>query len=317
MIVKKISFKNDVRPAQIIQANHVDINKNSQTKNMPWLQTQPKKKLVLQPKGRKASKSYNEAEYEKFLTFSELTDDPYWKTLINQIADNKLPKGYIFKNGYLIYKNNTKKCKRLQIHDDPETATKQIIDFFKETGGYRSNIDQSISARFESLQNESNKNMLVGEYKWSDIPKSMKDILIDEYINNFCRVNNLSRNNLLKMKTMVALGFMIGYLNNNSIVFVDGTVTNINGLRFSTNNNTFEFDNSVTFQRKNKAKLKIKSDELMFYPRDKYEHKNSLCYVDSWVKLIKTFDKRLAKSDDDKNSESYESNLDNGDSISI
>ena len=287
------------------------ISPTQNVKHMPWLQVPVKKKPVKGPKGRRG-RGHSEAEFEKFLEYAQMIDDPYWRTLLTQMSNNKFPKGYIFKTGYLIYKNNTKKCKKLQIPDNHSEAVSAIIDFFRETGGYRSNRDQSLTVESNKLHRQSTQTKPLAECTWSEITsKNIREMLIEEYIDACCQSMKLNSQQRNQMTTTVNLGFILGHFSVNSVVFEEGSVKSISGLTYSEDTGKFSFDwSKIVKTYKPKPRPKFKSDESLFFPIDNQKSRSGFCYLTAWCKLIRSMEKIAAVKAADRSTESVSESQD-------
>lgn len=74
--------------------------------------------------------------YPIFEEFAENIDDPYWIKIFEDATNGRFPKGFLLQKNSLIYKQAGKVKDRILI-----SSPSEIINFFKQHGGFRSDED--------------------------------------------------------------------------------------------------------------------------------------------------------------------------------
>jgi len=214
--------------------------------NMPWMKpTKTKKIKIVNP------------IFEQCI---ELTNDPYWKTIFTNAMLGKLPSGFSYSDGNLVYKKGNKLIKTL-LSGNPINILTTSLDFFRTNGGLYSDID-----RERELIN-ANAGMTFQQMTWAQICKNsiLKRLLIHAYLKKLAKSDAEYKN----LKTIVNIGMIVGIITNSDIEYRNGEITNIPNIVYREGIWMLE-DNG---KRKKVINAKIK-------------HKNKNDYLSSWKKYL-------------------------------
>lgn len=206
-----------------------------------------------------------------FLDCSQLTDDPLWKSVFENAAYGKFPRGFTYREGVLTYKVRSKTF-TFEVPQVAYEALPQCVDFIKRTSKIASKADreQDRAEIEERLQNQ----VTLDKCSWSDIKKKkVKALLISSFIEEVARNYHMTSKQKEYFKTVLNVGFSLGYLDKDDIVFEHGQVRSITGLIYDNTLRKFVIDPSRT------AKLR-KTTKPAPEPRPK------LSFIDMWYEFV-------------------------------
>lgn len=163
-------------------------------------------------------------DFPIFRQCSYLTTDPMWMAIFTQASDGKFPRGFMFREEYLIYKHGSKSS-RLEI---PATATADevfpnCLRFFKETAGIRSELDE---LKLQEPVENSDEPL-----DWKKVPKRVQNFQISLYVSNLDTEYKFTTETKNKLITMINLGFNLGYLTKEDVLFTRKEILSIQGIR--------------------------------------------------------------------------------------
>lgn len=163
-----------------------------------------------------------------FLECSQLTDDSLWKELLENASHGKFPRGFTYRDNILTYKIRSKTF-TLEVSNNPFEALTQCIDFMKRTARIASEADKERD-RFE-IEEKLREQVALDQCNWSDIKKKkVKALLISSFIERTARERCYTPKQKDYFKMILNVGFSLGYLSKNDIVFEGGQITRIEGL---------------------------------------------------------------------------------------
>ena len=183
----------------------------------------------------------------------ELIDDPYWKSIFTKAVTGKLPTGFSYKDGHLIYKRGNK-VKKTLLSGTPIEILTCCLDFFRENGGLYSDIDKE-----KDLIDRSNV-VTFYQKSWGEISKNttLKKLLINSYIRSITNKDEYEY-----LKTLVNMGMIVGIISDNDIEYKDGNIVSINGI-IKENNKWILVDNGKR-KKLSSNKVKTKTNTMDYY----------------------------------------------------
>lgn len=220
------------------------------SQKMPWLD--------------KTKKNKHQISYPIFQQLSDLTDDPFWKSILDKAAAGKLPTGFSFRDGVLTHKKGNKPAKVI-LGSNPVEALQAAITMFREHGGIMSDLD-----RQRDLANQPEVPRF-SDLTWADLSKmkEVKALLIAEYIRRL----GLSPDQQQHLQTIINIGFTLGSLTDQNIVYNRGRIQDITGIGRD-GSGRFYLMSSGKARRSTTTKAKVTEDKGMFLVRwQKYLHK--------------------------------------------
>lgn len=209
--------------------------------------------------------------HQIFMDCAQLTDDPLWKSVFENAAFGKFPRGFTYREGVLSYKVRSKVF-TFEMPQLAYEALPQCVDFMKRTGKISSKADQEQDRAEieERLQNQ----VTLDRCSWGDIKKKkVKALLISSYIEDTARAYHMTQKQKEYFKIVLNVGFSLGYLNKDDIVFEEGQVQNITGLVYDEALRKFVIDPSRTPKLKKTTKV---TPEL----------KSKLSFIDMWYDFV-------------------------------
>lgn len=236
----------------------------------PWMNAIQSSTTTTTAKPRK-SKAQPVVVNPIFMECAQLTDDPLWKSLFENSAYGKFPRGFTYREGVLSYKVRSKVF-TFEMPQLAYEALPQCVDFMKRTGKIASKADQEQDRMEieERLQNQ----VTLDRCNWSDIKKKkVKALLISSYIEETAKAYNMSSKQKEYFKIVLNVGFSLGYLNKDDIVFEEGQVRSITGLTYDPVLKKFAIDSTRTAKLKKTSKI---TPEL----------KSKLSFIDMWYDFV-------------------------------
>lgn len=208
-----------------------------------------------------------------FLEYAKYTNDPFWSKLFCDVAIGKLLRNFYYNGTRLIHRkmrSGKSKINEIVIHDDPEIAANQCIDFFKTYSRIRSSLDKIKEKQIEEEILLSQKN---NQLQRSDLKGKKRDGHILNFIQNMTKTLSLTQNERKQLQTIITNGFLLGKFKNDNIVIEGCYIIDIKGLSFNEDNRIFTINNNK------KTNFKIKN----------FEKENE--YLDSQTKLKSNYRK--------------------------
>jgi len=210
-----------------------------------------------------------------FVGYLPFVKDPFWFDLLKNALYNRWPKGFYFLKDKLTYiQRGATKNKSFEFtisevlsfkeDENHEKTNKKNIEemfsFIKSKCSIRSDIDKN-NERLRLMEANSNK---VDKFSRKQRELSVLDYVIlkaDEF--------NYKKNFARKILNFVNYGFSLGYLDyNKDLVFVNGKLTNINGLNINRSGFSFDTDRKPRF----KKTLKVYNDrQFLSFNKCKYK----------------------------------------------
>ncbi len=202
----------------------------------------------------------DELIYPIFLECCKYTDDIFWKYIFEDFAYGKTPYGtYITKN-FLCCNYKTREFSyKINTDKSPEVLYNEIYDILFNKFGLLSNKDKVKKRElFDSTQKEIDNQQLSN---WNSIKKkSVKNILVENYIIEKKKKFNLSFNQIKKLLSIIVIGIIFKTISSADIDYSNSKINNINGFTFSNkkihmNKNIYDFNFMTSPRIINEKKL--------------------------------------------------------------
>jgi hypothetical protein len=297
------------------------------SENVPWFQSanevqvkQVKEKTVKKPvKSRDSAKSKPEVIYPIFAEASELTEDRFWKSILNDASIGKFPKVFYFVNGTLSYKL---KNKIVTVNIDMKNARNALdilCTFMRDRAGILSDIDMIEKNKEQRIRMSIIADVEINS--WSQIKcKTHRSILIAKIVSSISNIYDLDKNASSNLEDLIRLGILAGYFNNTTIHVENGYITGIDGLIYNgegsynidTNNiivkkapksrsNTSAFQqysNEDTNDIYTSTSIKdLPSSNGLDNDDKEFSNNNEkVNFIKLWIKFLKSLEKRLVKN---------------------
>lgn len=183
---------------------------------------------ALQGKGANTKTRTKKSEvihFSQFEAAAEKVSDPFWKDTLKLCARRKFPKGFLYGGGVLKHRGSSQSLNVMEL--DSESAAGAIVTFLRENGKIYSPIDEVNSKSCEDLVLED----MISKYSdWSKIFKSSSRR--SQYVWSFVFENFEELPPALKKElyTKINIGFELGYLIKEDVVFEFGRIISIEGI---------------------------------------------------------------------------------------
>lgn len=175
----------------------------------------------------------DELMYPIFLECCKYTDDIFWKYIFEDFAYGKTPYGtYITKN-FLCCNYKTREFSyKIDIEKTPEVLYNEIYDILFNKFGLLSNKDKLKKRElFDSTQKEIDNQQLSN---WNSIKKkSVKNILVENYIIDQKKKYNLTFSQIKKLLSIIIIGIIFKTITSSDIDYSNSKINKINGFEFS------------------------------------------------------------------------------------
>ena len=212
------------------------------------------RETITRPKGKSRSTALINPVFMKIRRY---IDDDYWKSFLEELAINKFPKGFSFKDGYLIYRKPGKTYKT-KLDDDREIAGKQTIEFFHEYASKYSPDEKKIVVEEDY------------EITWKGLKNLEKYVYIEDYIKRMKSKWKLNQEEFAYFSNEITNGINNGSIKSNRIILKGKGIKKIEDVEFD--RDTREFEIKLTSRRTNtKSKASKRVDPL----------------VKQWIKYLK------------------------------
>lgn len=200
--------------------------------------------------------------YPIFHEASEFTFDPYWKQVFDECSKGKFPKGSSIDNtGKIVYfkskQNNVSKTYKL--NDDPKKVFQELKQLFYEQINLKSNRDRQVIKDELNDICENLKETFAGT--WQKIKrKKIKDPIIRSFILDLKSKYELNDEETKQLIQLIKLGFIFNWIDNNSVIYKDQRILDIESLHFNPDERKFILDKpSGPCRREYKSKSKLLS----------------------------------------------------------
>jgi hypothetical protein len=176
------------------------------------------------------------------------TSDPFWKDIFSQAVYGRFPKGFILRDGILMYRFKSKQYK-IKLPDNVESLAALIMKFMQQTRNILSiqdklNIQESA---IEKSKNEESPSNNMNNWKKIKLVK-LQDLLKTIYIDRQTEELNLSSQEKQQLKEILHLGIFLKAFTD--IQLKDGLIEHVIGLEWDAENRKFFLGKIV---KKNKS----------------------------------------------------------------
>ncbi len=241
---------------------------------MTWLQTPTK---ISKNKGKKFKQP--KMQYEIFCKAADYVTDPYWKELLMKAAYGKFPQKFKYIHPKLIFRYKDKLWD-VEITDDAPVVANIFVQFILEHSTLRSELDieKELKHRDEVLE--------LHYRSWKDIKhKKIKKALLSQYIDTLKRQYNLAKTDMDSLKTLVNVGFLFNYFNNETVIYTNGKIMKIVGLVYDQDTKKFHIDsNNMKTLKMSKPGPSIPDDE--YFSKHKTLNITKVPIMDVWYSFV-------------------------------
>ena len=207
-----------------------------------------------------------------FTEAAEYAPSDYWRQMLLDAGQGKLPTSYNYRDGNLTYrsKRKTAKVEKLVCPQDPQQLALAVQQFFRRTSGIMSEEDQYVYAhkQDDTLQT-----------KWSRIRSSaQRKQLLEQYIDAKCKEYGLTEAEHTTTLQTLNLGFCLGAFP--AVHLSDeGRVVDVEGFLYDPERRRFWFK-----KPKGRVRKPVGTDEV--YEEDHVT--TEAAWIKPWIRLLRT-----------------------------
>jgi len=159
-------------------------------------------------------------------------NDTFWKETFEELSYGNCYQGSYINKGFICSNVKGKEFIYKFIDKEPDRIYQDVIKLFKEKLNIMSKNDRKILIdEFEEVE----KNLKsIKNTDWVDIKKkSLKDILLQNFLIKTKKIYELSDYQLKKLYNSINLGLMLKSIKNTDIIYDNGEIREIKGILFS------------------------------------------------------------------------------------
>jgi hypothetical protein len=230
------------------------------------------------------------ATLETFTQASERVACGYWKKLFSDAGHGKFPTGYVFRDGFLVYRGRYKndKVETVRCVSSLDEFLPAVQAFFRRTSGLMPQHEQdatvlsSTSGSMERLISQASSSASGTELKWSKIVSgTQRRNLIDQFITRESETYNLTPTQRNEAYKTLMLGFCLGAFPTVHLSET-GEIDRIEGWVYDSDTKRFKFKKPKTQPRKPvDVDAPSASD-------DPYAHVRDTLWMKPWIRLLRT-----------------------------
>lgn len=169
------------------------------------------------------------------------TLDSFWRDEFGKLACNHFPPGMRYDSNHhnIILKLDGKKTEVISLPEDKPAETFQVImKILKERYDMRSSRDLKVQKK--AIEDAMKKREIDLDCEFRNIkPRQLKDQLIMDYLLSLKLRYRLSNSEFRHLVSVVQLGFQFRSLSPSDVIYADGVVSDIQGLKFDNKNRVF------------------------------------------------------------------------------
>lgn len=195
--------------------------------------------------------------YDLFEKCSNFTFDEKWKSLFDDCAKGKFPKGLKYdaeKNTISIKTRESKKITYVPLSDDPHLVFSTMMDVFRESLGLYSVKD--LKEKKNQMDEAKNTNTVNLDCSWKKLkPRYLKERFIVDYIASLQEKYNLNKREVKNLSCLIVIGFQFRSLQAEDVDYSNGKINDIKGLTFDKNKRIFTIPESRSNSNKTEKQV--------------------------------------------------------------
>ena len=207
-----------------------------------------------------------------FTEAAEYTPSAYWKHVLLEAGQGKLPASYNYRDGILTYrsKRKTAKVEKLVCPQDPQQLAASVQLFLRRTSGIMSEEDQYVYAH---------KQDDTVPTKWSRVRSAaQRKQLLEQFVATKGQELGLTAKEIDETLRTLNLGFCLGAFPNVQMSD-DGRVVEIEGFTYDPDRRRFGFK-----KPKGKVRKPVETDDV--YDEDHVTTESA--WIKPWIRLLRT-----------------------------
>ena len=283
----KLNLNRNTNPRNPPRTNHP----MTTVRLMPWLKTPMMNggaRSRSRPRPKRCQLVVINPIFEQFI---ETLKDPFWVNVMKECSYGKFPRGTSFRNNILSYRKGVKVLSE-ELNNDLIDGPQKCIEFFQTHCNLKSDNDLLLERERLDVCGINGPKILT--MSWSEIRSgSVKQSIILDFIYKIHSERNLNREKLNNLKTQVNLGFTLKYFTSDHVVFSNGVILDIKGLKWDHHKEEFYIDLSIANTPKITKLKDFLSGEVYKDPEHKVTPKSTYVdYAKKWSKTSEQINKK-------------------------
>jgi hypothetical protein len=183
-----------------------------------------------------------EVIYPIFLKCIDYTgNDTFWRETFEELSYGNCYQGSYINKGFLCSNIKGKEFIYKFIDKEPDRIHQDVIKLFKEKLNIMSRNDRKIL--IDEIEEVEKNLKCIKNTDWIDIKKkSLKDILLQNFLIKTKKVYELTDYQLKKIYNSINLGLMLKSIKNTDIIYDNGEIKEIKGIVFHTGKYLIDID---------------------------------------------------------------------------
>lgn len=253
-------------------------------------------------KNRASARGAPTIEYPIFKQAAELTADPFWQSVFNNMALGTFPRSSKYVNNMLTYKIKSKTYNVTVDQENPASALEDVSFFLRTKAKMLSPTDKLILssqakeqlARATEIEIDSWAKIRTVEHRKQLISRYVRDVAADLRLNEA---------DIKRLEAYIVMGCTAGHFGPHNITVEGGVISNIKGYKWTEcgpkpeTGYAFKMKKPAKSRRTTKVKEEV-TDTSTSQGDDEQEQcgvKNKTSLYKSWLKLLTKLDKSSSK----------------------
>lgn len=166
--------------------------------------------------------------YPIFLECCQFAEDTFWENIFEDLAYGRYPYGTYINKGFICCSYKGKEFSYKIERKDPNVLYNELYKLFNTRLGILSQKEK-LKKRLDF--HEAEKIIKESRHKWGDIrKKNIKDLLIERYVIELRRKNNLSIKQSKHLLSLISLAILFKIITAKDITYEEDEIKNINGI---------------------------------------------------------------------------------------
>lgn len=170
--------------------------------------------------------------YPQFLEILKFEEDPFWKSIFEEMAYGICPYGSYLNKGFLCCNFKGKEFNYKIENSNDEKLYQDVKNLLFKKVGIQSSLDRIKNIEDFKKSQEELSDIL--QNKWSSIKKkSLKDHFIENYVIDCKKTYNLTDIEVKKLLFLIHFGILFKKIQNKDIKYENGKILSIDGIEIS------------------------------------------------------------------------------------
>lgn len=240
------------------------------------------------PQRNRKTRGVKEIVHKLFADCAGAIDDPFWIEKFNAAATGKLPRGFSFYDGSLIYRKGAK-CHTLEVPNNPYEAAHACMEFFRSNAGIFSPMDEQDSLELQLARSQAV--LTQQELTWGDANKKIQECMLSHYVMGMMEIMCLSEHEVEQLRQTIRLGIANKHFGKHNILVVNNRIHSVEGLLWNPTERKFFISDTVKpLTTRSYTRNKDRTPALDSSHKDMIPQ-----FGAKWNKYIESLDKKILR----------------------